>query len=179
MQEYSEYVAGRPVRRAALNSIAAIGGIRAILARISEGESITKIAEGLGVSRAMLSELLNSPANLPALRAARALAAAAFAEQSIEIADSAEPGTVAVARLRLEARWWLASRWDREAYGAERNATGVTVNLAQIHADTLRQIGAEERAKRAKEIEAQFIAADGTSPQGFGHEICTREGPFK
>jgi len=53
---------------------------------------------------------------------------------------------------------WAAARWSRSEYGTERIAPGLIVNLAGIHADTLRQIGAEERAKRAKEIEAQVIA---------------------
>jgi hypothetical protein len=153
---------GRPVRRRALAAISSNGGLDGILERISQGESITKVAEGLDISRALLSEILNQPENLPALRAARALAATAFAEETVSIADSAEPATAQVARLRIDARQWLAARWGREVYG-ERSVSSVQLNLAQIHADTIRRCCAEERAKRAKAIEAQVTTVDGTN----------------
>ena len=142
-----------------LATLAADGGVKEILDQIAQGRSIAELARERNVSRAFLSEILNSPDNLPALRAARALAATAFAEETVSIADSAEPATAQVARLRIDARQWLAARWGREIYG-ERCVPNVQLNLAQIHADTLRQINAEERVKRAKEIEAQVISAD-------------------
>jgi hypothetical protein len=139
-----------------LATLAADCGVKEILDQIAQGRSIAELARDRNVSRAFLSEILNSPDNLPALRAARALAATAFAEETVSIADSAEPATAQVARLRIDARQWLAARWGREIYG-ERSVPNVQLNLAQIHADTLRQIGAEQRTKRAKEVEAQSV----------------------
>jgi hypothetical protein len=143
-----------------LATLAADGGVKDILDQIAQGRSIAELARGRNVCRAFLSEILNSPENLSALRAARALAASAFAEETIKIADSAEPATSQVARLRIETRQWLAARWGREVYG-ERSVPNVQLNLAQIHADTIRRCCAEERAKRARETEAQAVIAVG------------------
>jgi len=136
-----------------LATLAADGGVKEILDQIAQGRSIADLARERNVSRAFLSEILNQ--DLPALRAARALAASAFAEQSIEIADAAEPATAQVARLRIETRQWLAARWGREVYG-ERSGPSVQLNLAQVHADVIRRRCAEQkRAEQTKRLEAQ------------------------
>jgi hypothetical protein len=145
-----------------LATLAADGGVKEILDQIAQGRSIAELARDRNVSRAFLSEILNSPENLPALRAARAFAATAFAEETVSIADAAEPATAQVARLRIDARQWLAARWGREVYG-DRGVPSVQLSLAQIHADTIRRCCAEERSKGTKTIEVKATTVDGAS----------------
>ena len=114
-------------------------GAYALLARIAGGEPLKAVAESIGVSRQVLSGVLNSEPNRDGLRAAREQAAQVFAEEALAISDAATPQDVQVAKLRVDTRRWIASKWDRGLYGDDRNPL-VNITLAQLHLDSLRKV---------------------------------------
>jgi len=130
-------MAGRPRTRKMLARIDACGG-DALLNRIAGGEPIKAVAESIGVSRQLLSGFLNSEQNRDGLRAAREQAAHVFAEEALTISDAATPQDVQVAKLRVDTRRWIASKWGRALYGDDRNPL-VNINVAQLHLDSLRK----------------------------------------
>ena len=134
-------MAGRPKTRQMLTRIDAIGA-DALLARIAGCEPIKAVAQSIGVSRQVLSGFLNSEQNRDGLRAAREQAAHLFAEEVLAISDAATPQDVQVAKLRVETRRWIASKWDRALYGDDRNPL-VNINFAQLHIDSLRKIASQ------------------------------------
>lgn len=144
-------MAGRPKRTA---DLAVLGNFRPAQAQqiyesIGAGDSLGSIAEAHGVGRWALTTWLEDPARVDLYKRARVRAASALAEKTIEIADNAAAGTdgdapaesdVARDKLRIQARQWLSSRWDRETYGDRAN-TSVVVNMATLHIDALRRAG--------------------------------------
>jgi hypothetical protein len=65
------------------------------------------------MSRSFLSGYMNSePPGKEALRVARLASAQILAEEALEIADRATPRTVKAARLQVELRKWLATRYS-------------------------------------------------------------------
>ena len=59
---------------------------------------------------------------------ARQLQAETYADEITKIADDAEPGTVQVQRLRVDARKWVASKLKPKKYG-DRQAVEVSVGI--------------------------------------------------
>jgi hypothetical protein len=161
-------MAGAPKRRAdkaLLNSLTT-GDCDDILDRIGNAESLRAVAEHYNVSRRALTEWLEDDDDRSSrYKRARVQAAGMLAEESINIADgiddpnrhdykAGEDGKCAICglggiatthigdsardKLRLGARQWLASRWDRETYGEQKQPT-VQINLATLHLDALRR----------------------------------------
>ncbi|MEI6283258.1 MAG: hypothetical protein WCP82_11200 [Alphaproteobacteria bacterium] len=125
-----------------LTAVADIGGVEVILDRIACGETMTTVAGGMGVSPAMLSEWLRSdPERGALLSQARTVAAQSLAEQSLTISDGASPEGVQVARLQVETRKWLASKYDVGTFGDKQ--TGVQINIGSLHLDALRKVQAD------------------------------------
>jgi hypothetical protein len=71
---------------------------------------------------------------------ARRLQAEAYADEITMIADDAEPGTVQVQRLRVDARKWVASKLKPKKYG-DRQAVDVSVGIE----DRLRKLWESKR----------------------------------
>ena len=113
-------------------------GADALLARIAGGEPLKAVAASIGVSRQVLSGVLNSEQNRDGLRAAREQAAHALAEEALEISDAAKPQDVQVAKLRTDTRRWLASKWAPRDYG-EQAGVNVNISFTQLHIDSLRK----------------------------------------
>lgn len=140
-----EGMAGRPRLRAMLTAVSDIGGVEAILDRVANGETMVEIAasmpasEGYGPhSPTMLSNWLREdPERAEALLRARARAASSLAEQSLVIADSATPEMVQKARLQVDVRRWLASKYDPQQFGEKQ--VDVQINIAELHIDALRK----------------------------------------
>lgn len=132
-----------------LTAVADAGGVDAILDRVANGETMMDIAaslsrsEGFGAhSPVMLSNWLREdPQRAERLLQARARAASSLAEQSLVIADSATPEGVQVARLQVDVRKWLASKYDPNTFGDKQAA--VEINIGQLHVDALRKVNAE------------------------------------
>jgi len=130
-------MAGQPKTNAMLAKIDALGG-DALLSRIAGGEPLKAVAESIGVSRQVLSGVLNSEQNREALRRAREQAAHALAEEALSISDAAKPQDVQVAKLRTDTRRWLASKWAPREYG-DQAGVNVNISFASLHLDALRK----------------------------------------
>lgn len=152
-------MAGQPKTREMLAKIEAAGGAARLLERVAAGETIIRIADDVGVSRNIVSGLLNSTEHRDALRNARRSAASVLAEESLQIADESKPEFAQVDKLRVDTRRWAAGKWDRETFGEQRG-TQVTINLGALHLDALRRMNAD-RATRAlpEDTHAAFAAA--------------------
>jgi hypothetical protein len=142
---YSGLMPGNPIKREMQGKIKAAGGVEGLLARVAQGRTLISLAAELGVSRQIVSGLLNSDAHSAALKKAREQAAGVLAEESKEIADAAQPETERVARLQIDTRRWLAGKWDRPGYG-EQAASAVQVDVRVLHLDALRRRQAETPA---------------------------------
>jgi transposase-like protein len=130
---------GRPVRQRLLKDIEASGGWPAVLERIENGETITKIARSFNVSRGFFARLLHEDGGRSeSVTRARKAAANALVEEAVEIVDSASPtrDELQHAKLRSDSRLWLASKLDREQYG-DRGQVPVQVNIGELHLTAL------------------------------------------
>lgn len=86
------------------------------LAEVANGVSLAAIAKSLGVKRQTLSAAIHSNTDLEErYESARRQAADAMAEEIIEIADS--EGDANKAKVRCDARKWLASKYLPARYG--------------------------------------------------------------
>lgn len=133
-------MAGTPIRRQLAARVADAGGVEVIADRVASGETLAAIAEELGFRRELLVRWIYADEDRAALlRAARAQAADALVEQSLQIADTASPAEAQLARLRVDTRQWIASRWNRSAYGAQDKAA-VEINIGSLHLDALRHV---------------------------------------
>ena len=135
---------GQRKTREMLAKIRAAGGAGWLLARVAEGRTLISLAAELGVSRQIVSGLLNSDEHADALKKAREQAAAVLAEESLAIADSARPEDERVCRLQVDTRRSIASKWDRAGYGDQAPAA-VQVDVRVLHIDALRRMSTEEK----------------------------------
>ena len=114
----------------------------AICALISQGESVKSI----GGMKDMPSEagiykwLAAYPTFVEKYTRAREQQADVYSQQIVDIADSATPEDYMVAKLRLDARKWAASKLAPKKYGDRMALAGddkapLTVNIAGKHAD--------------------------------------------
>jgi hypothetical protein len=109
-----------------------------IWAMIEEGKTITQICYELGVGKRPLQAWLDQvDADESKIARARAKAATSYAMQALEIADSSEPEQAAKARLQIQARQWIAERWDRKTYGTQ-SGPQITLNITDLRLNALR-----------------------------------------
>jgi hypothetical protein len=136
-------MAGRPRHRADFAYLSGLPreDVELLFSRIETGESLTSIAADLTVSRSSLCAWLEEPERAHQYNRARIRAATALVEQCLEIADSVEGDAAAVmrARLRINCLMWIASKWDRRTFGAERQQVPAAVSYAQLHLQRLRR----------------------------------------
>ena len=109
-----------------------------MIERLEAGKSIATICKELGVSKKALHEWLESPERAGLASRARVRAAREFAAETIEIADTAKPEEVAVARLRIESRRWVAAKWNAAEFG-DNKTPQVVVNIGDLHLRALKQ----------------------------------------
>ena len=113
-----------------------------VLALMAEGKQMARICAATGLSkRAILDWLDSDPERAAAASRARTRAAHVLAGETLEIADEADadhPGEWQKAKLRIQARTWVAERWGRQTYGAPSAQANVTINLGSMHLDALR-----------------------------------------
>jgi hypothetical protein len=80
--------------------------------------------------------------------------AESLAEASLGIADGANTANTAdvrKAQLQVAVRHWLASRYDPERFGTKGQTT---VSIGQLHLTAVREINAEDTARRKLAMEA-------------------------
>jgi len=165
---YIRFVAGCPKKRELQRLVADAGGAEPLLERVANGETVKAIAESLGVSRGMLSASRSDDEQAAALLEARRKAASVLVEQALVIADHARPATSQVAKLQIDTRLWIARAWDRAQF-AEKQQAPVTLNLAQIHAQVVRERCKQRDAERRRELDAvAVIEAPGATDEDAG-----------
>lgn len=142
-------MAGKPMRRMNIKLIEDSGGEETLLALIRSGYTVKRCAERLGVSQSVLQMwLTDTPERRERVALARAEAAAHLADETLEIADAATNDDERVARLRIDTRKWLASKWAPNTYGDQRGPV-VQVNINDMHLRAVRSaetIDVEEAA---------------------------------
>ena len=141
----------RPELAALEEHITRIGGDEVIFERIANGERIGKIAESLGVGRRMLYRWRDHGEHKQRRNeewsAALKLSGEGCAELGMQVLedlanqDELSPARVQVATSRSNYLKWLAGVRDRDTFG-DKQGPAVVLNLASLHLDALRQIGA-------------------------------------
>ena len=134
-------MAGNPKKKTDLVTLQAVGEDK-VGELLEAGRSLTDICKVLGVSKKALNEWLESPERAGLLARARTRAADQLAAETLEIADSAAPEEVQVARLRTDVRKWLAAKWNPTAYGEQRGPL-VNISIDGLHMDSLRRVDAQ------------------------------------
>lgn len=126
--------------------------------RVIEGQSLGQMATSLGLPKTKFIRWI-SDEHLEEYERALRMGADEYAHDLVEIADKSDPEEAAKTKLRIEARRWLASRWDKGRYGEHTKVehTG-SVGLISL----LASIPPEEvPALPEKTVEALPVPADG------------------
>lgn len=127
--------------------VAENGGWQRIIERIADGETVGHIAQSINleghgpISRSWLSHQINgNPKRKELVREARSIAAGAYAEKAMDIADEVLPDRdhVAKAKLRVDLLMKHAASLDPQTWGEKKEPAGVTVNIQTLHMDALR-----------------------------------------
>lgn len=131
----------RPLLRALKIRIGELGGYKAILDRVAEGETLQTICKDYGVSRGMLSMALNRNKDIrPLLDEARRVAAHAMAEQALQIVDDAPVSRDHISKAKEQAayRKWLAGVYDRATFGEPTANITQTITVQSLHLAALK-----------------------------------------
>lgn len=152
-------MAGQPLKRMMVAELerlarledAEMTAIVYVCDRTAEGDTLAEICRDVGrniqqtVGAGTLSSWINSDHGRKGLMAlAREASAHVLAEESVSLGDELS-GTevtreeIALVKERTEARRWLASKRDRQTYGADVAQVNLQVNTGQLHLDALRQ----------------------------------------
>ena len=99
-----------------------------------ERVALSGIAQGLGVSTGELARwLFATPEREASYRGMLRVKADLLAHETLEIADGGGVEDVAHRKLKIDTRWKLLSRWDRQTYGDEKAAVQVDTQITIIH----------------------------------------------
>lgn len=122
---------GRPKRTHDLVALDRIGAER-VEDLLASAMPLAAVCRELKVGKQALFAWLEADASRTGLLArARARAAHTLADEVLEIADSADASEVQVAKLRVESRRWLASKWNAAAYG-EQKGQNITIDVGSM-----------------------------------------------
>lgn len=132
-------MAGNPKTRADLVLLSEQGRDK-IEELLEAGRPLEDITKVLNVSRKALYRWLDAPEQAGLLTRTRARAADRLAAETLDIADTVaeDQAAIAKAKLRNEARRWVASKWNPQAYG-DQKGVNVQINLADLHLTAVRQ----------------------------------------
>lgn len=105
---------------------------------LEAGKSLTEICLELGIGRRALERWIddNDPDGDKIARA-RARAADELVTETLSIADQSDPEHAAHTRVRIQARQWVAERWNRKAYGSQ-SGPQITLNIQDLRLNALR-----------------------------------------
>jgi hypothetical protein len=111
-----------------------------IWAMIEGGKSLTEICIEMGISRKALERWIdeNDPDGDKIARA-RARAADELVTETLSIADRSDPEHAAHTRVRIQARQWVAERWNRKAYGTQ-SGPQININVQDLRMNALRHV---------------------------------------
>ena len=120
-------------------AIHSAGGELAVFEMVARGMTKKRLLELLCISSEAFDRWVKKSAERAATYSrAREAGADALADETLQIADEAEPQTAHVAKLRIEARKWLAGKMNPAVYGEKQGPT-VTLNLGDMALDSLRK----------------------------------------
>ena len=120
--------------------------------QVANGMSLSEVGQTEGIPYSVLWRWLNAEGRMEAYRVALEARADKEAHDVLHIADSATVEEVGVAKLRVDARKWAASKWDRDRYG-EASKVQMDVRYQVDLAGAL--LEAEER--RARLVKGETI----------------------
>lgn len=111
-----------------------------IWSMIEGGKSFTEICIEMGISRKALERWIdeNDPDGDKIARA-RARAADELVTETLSIADRSDPEHAAHTRVRIQARQWVAERWNRKAYGSQ-SGPQININVQDLRMTALRHV---------------------------------------
>lgn len=120
-------------------AIHSLGGEQAIWDALEAGATVLELCARLGVSTSALDRWVQrgGDARREAYARSRTRGAQSMAEETIAIADAATPADVQVAKLRIDARWRMASKTDAAQFG-DRQVPLVNIDLGSLALDALR-----------------------------------------
>jgi len=154
-------MAGQPKKQSDIAKIEAVGD-DAVLELLEQGYTTRKLAEHFSVSLGSVSVWLRQ--RTEAVSRARARGAHALADQALDLADGATLDTERLAKLQIDTRKWLASKWNAMDYGDHRPS--LTVNIAAAHLTDLRGLlVAAQQAQQALDVSDAMVIGD-ASMQG-------------
>lgn len=131
-------MAGNPVKKLSFALIDKHGGEDWVLEQIAQGHGYRHMAKEVGVSLTVFANwAVATPERQERFRRAREQAATYLADETLEIADAATNEDERVARLRIDTRKWLASKWAPNTYGDQRGPV-VQVNINDMHLRAVR-----------------------------------------
>lgn len=111
-----------------------------IWSMMEAGKTHTDICLEMGISRKALERWLDeSDPDGDKIARARALAADQLAMETLQIADQSEPEHAAHARVRIQARQWVAERWNPKTYGSQK-AQQININIQDLRMNALRHV---------------------------------------
>lgn len=120
-------------------AIHSAGGELAVFEMVARGMTKRRMLELLNISSDAFDRWVKKSTERAATYSrAREAGADALADETLQIADEAEPQTAQVAKLRIEARKWLAGKMNPAVYG-EKAGTTVNLSLGDMALDSLRK----------------------------------------
>jgi AcrR family transcriptional regulator len=107
----------------------------AVVRHILDGLTMTAVAKALNCSRGLLytwATTKKHPERWTAIEEARKIAAHGLVDDAQAILDESNPAMIAVDRERAKLKQWMASRYNRAAYGEDR-ANVVSLSIGDLH----------------------------------------------
>lgn len=134
-------MAGHIRRRTIASNLDKIGE-HTLLEKIAGGMTMAGLARDLNISNLSLYHWIKKdPDRQERFKQARAIAADAWADECLDIADAADSVSANADRLKIETRKWLAGVTNPDKFQAKpAPATAVQVNVNQLHLDALKQL---------------------------------------
>ena len=86
--------------------------------------------------------------------------AADLVEEGLDIVDGADDGSVPSARLRSDYRQWMASHYDRAAFGKSDAQVNVAIGVGGDFLSGLKAVEAKHKAKREEIAEADYTVVE-------------------
>lgn len=153
-------MAGRPKLRQLTRAVAARGGDDWLFQEIGSGRTLASIARELGFSRSLLGDYCWHPKRAERMKSAQKAAAAAWADDMLEIADAATPEDYRAKQLQIGVRQWLAERKNPAEFSLK--APDIQLNAGSIHVAVLRAV--EEASRRGLGLGAAQLPDEVSHP---------------
>ena len=147
-------MAGHIRRRTIASNLDKVGE-HTLLEKIASGMTMAGLARELKISNLSLYHWIKQdPDRQDRFRQARALAADAWAEECLDIADQSDGVSANADRLKVETRKWLAGVTNPDKYKSAPAQAAVQVNVNQMHLDALKQLNLGQSEQQTIEVSA-------------------------